>query len=292
MDERFARARTFIWTQGRLLERRLFGVLFEGAPAADVGRVVAAYGNPDGGLGHGLEPDFRCAESQPLFVEFGLAALHDAGFRDRSMALSLCAFLESVSGPDGLVPFLLPSAFASAHASHMREPGPPAFNPTAGICGLLLSQGVAHPWLARATETCLRVIREAPPKEAHALVCASRLVDALPDRSVAEQARMRIAAALEGASFFIPWAPVRGYGLTPLHFARTPGSPWRALFADAQIEGHLDDLAGMQQEDGGWPITWESSCPAAVCEWRAKWTLDAIAVLAAYGRIEATNETT
>ena len=66
MDKPFVRARDFMYTHARLLERLLFAVRFEGAPPAAVGKLVAAYQNPDGGLGHALEPDVRCPESQPL----------------------------------------------------------------------------------------------------------------------------------------------------------------------------------------------------------------------------------
>jgi hypothetical protein len=79
--------------------------------------------------------------------------------------------------------------------------------------------------------------------------------------------------------------PVRTYGLTPLHFAPAPDSPLRRLFDDAVIEAHLDDLAGRQQNDGGWPIHWAPPEGAATDEWRGRWTLDALRTLRAYGRI-------
>lgn len=63
MSESLVKARNFILTHTRLLERRLFEVCFAGASAASVGQVVRAYQNPDGGLGHALEPDVRCPES-------------------------------------------------------------------------------------------------------------------------------------------------------------------------------------------------------------------------------------
>jgi hypothetical protein len=122
-----------------------------------VGRLISAYQNPDGGLGHALEPDLRFPESQPLFVEVGLSALHEAGWRDEQLSLSICAFLESVSGSDGLVPFILPNALSSPHASHMISAGGPDLNPTAGICGLLHFQGIRHPWLERATQRCCQL---------------------------------------------------------------------------------------------------------------------------------------
>lgn len=281
----FGRARDFIYTHARLLERLLFAVRFEGAPPDAVGRLVTAYQNPDGGLGHALEPDVRCPESQPLFVEVGLDAMREAGWRDREFALSLCSFLERVSDPTGLVPPILPSALNSPRAPHWTSMWEPGINPTASICGLLHDQGVEHPWLARATERCCEILRQDPPAEAHGLLCAARLAEHLPDRKLAEEMIDRIGTVLPDANFFIPSAPVTTYGLTPLHFAPTPASPLRRLFTKEQIEGHLADLMARQEADGGWPISWEPPGEAARSEWRGKWTLEALSVLVAYGWI-------
>jgi hypothetical protein len=286
MSPSFPLARQFMYTQARLLERLLFSVQFEHANPAAVGRLISAYQNPDGGLGHALEPDLRCPESQPLFIEVGLSALHEVGWRDEQLCLSICSFLESVSDSSGLVPFVLPNALSSPHASHMTSAGGPDLNPTAGICGLLHFQGIQHPWLERATQRCCQLLLEEPPKEAHTLLSATHLIEHLPDLKVAEQLADCIASSLPGASFFIPFAPVREYGMTPLHFARTPASRWRRLFTDQQIEGHLDELAKKQEADGGWPISWEAPGPASTCEWRGRWTWEAVSILVAYGRMQ------
>ena len=288
MDNPFDRARNFIYSHARFLERLLFGVRFEGAPPEGVGRLISAYQNPDGGLGHALEPDVRCPESQPLFVATGLYAMRDAGWRDRDLSLSICSFLEGVSDAEGLVPILLPSAFSSPHASHWTATGQPALNPTASICGLLHYQGVEHPWLSRATRTCCELLLRDPPREAHTLVCATHLVEYLPDERVAAEVAEQIASALPGAVFYIAHAPVQTYGLTPLHFSPTPTSRWRRLFTDEQIEGHLTHLMTIQQPDGGWPITWEAPGPASTYEWRGRGTLEALSTLVAYGHITET----
>jgi len=60
----------------------------------------------------------------------------------------------------------------------------------------------------------------------------------------------------------------------------------RELFTKEQIDGQLESLLERQEEDGGWPVDWTLPSPAARSEWRGKVTLDALSVLAAYGRIE------
>ncbi len=44
-------------------------------------------------------------------------------------------------------------------------------------------------------------------------------------------------------------------------------------------------LAARQQDDGGWPLSWEPPGETARAAWRGKWTLDALAALRAYGRV-------
>ena len=283
MSDPFRRAREFLYTHARLLERLLFAVRFQKAEPSAVGRLICAYQNPDGGLGHALEPDLRCRESQPLFVEIGLAALRNARVRDQEFSLSICRFLESVSDATGFVPILLPSALRAPHASHWSSTGEPGLNPTASICGLLHYQGIEHSWLSRATQTCCELLLREPPREAHALLCAAHLVEHLPDERVAALITEQIRSALPESSFYIAHAPVQTYGLTPLHFSPTPTSRWRQLFTDDQIDGHLAHLVEMQQPDGGWPIAWEAPGPASTSEYRGCWTLAALSTLVDYG---------
>ena len=79
-EEAFAAARAFLDREGRLIERRLATVLFDGAPASGVIDTVRAYRNPEGGFGHGLEPDKRCPASLPIDVE--CAHSHEGGSGD------------------------------------------------------------------------------------------------------------------------------------------------------------------------------------------------------------------
>ena len=286
MNEILVKARNFILMHARLLERRLFRVHFEGESSDCVGQIVRSYQNSDGGLGHALEPDIRCPESQPIFVGIGLAALEEAGCRDIRLAESLCYYLRSVSDKNGLVSFFQETAYQAPIAGHWQNPTiTPGINPTAEICGLLHYQGVQHDWLSLATETCCNMIMSNPPLEAHDLFCASRLAEYLPDRVMAMKLLDIIASALPEARFFIPDAPVNTYGLTPLHFAPKPDSICQVLFSDDQIDGHLKELMDQQQTDGGWPISWEAPGPASELEWRGRWTLDAICRLVAYGFI-------
>ena len=79
MTNVFARAETFIWSNARLLERRLFAYHFRGGSRYAVLAALRAYQNDDGGFGQALEPDIRCPDSQPVPVQHALEILDAVG---------------------------------------------------------------------------------------------------------------------------------------------------------------------------------------------------------------------
>ncbi len=281
----FARGRDFIYREGRLLERRLFAALYEGAPREAVVDCVRGYRNPDGGFGHALEPDKRAPDSQPLDVEIALGALDDANAFDTELVRGACDFLETVADERGALPVLLPAIAAYPRANHWQaDEYPPGPLPAMGIAALLYKNGVEHSWLEPVTSYCWSVVEDDPPDDAHALRECFAFVEHVPDRSRAESAAEKLAATLPRARWFNPEPGAEDYGLTPLQFAPSPDSPWRALFDEAQIDGHLDRLEGEQEEDGGWPLAWEPPSMASRLEWRGIETLRVLRVLVAYGR--------
>jgi hypothetical protein len=295
-DDVFAAARTFLDREGRLVERRLATVLFDGAQPSDVIDVVRAYRNPDGGFGHGLEPDKRCPASLPIDVECALDILLAAGGRDahgsaavapEGLVRDACDWLGSVAGQDGAVPLAFPVIEAYPRAEHWSAWAySPGLNPTAGLAGRLHQMGVSHPWLDRATDWCWASLESGFDDDAHALREVLEFLANVPDRARAEVMSGRVGGWLAGARWYRADPADATYGLTPLQFAATPQSPWRRLFADTQIEGHLDQLLRDQQPDGGWPITWDPPGVAATMEWRGIETLRALRTLRAYGRLE------
>lgn len=278
-------ARSFIQREGRLLERRLFATVFEGAPVAGVVDALRGYQNDDGGFGHGLEPDKRCPASLPIDVEVALETLVAAGTSDAPMVRRACDFLASVADASGAVPLAFPVIESYPRAEHWSEwTYTPGVFPTAGVAGLLHRMGVAHAWLADATAYCWSVLDAGLPDDAHALGEVLVFLEHVPDRGRAETLAPVVAEQLPGASWYRADPDDPGYGVTPLHLAPAPQSPWRRLFADDLIQGHLDRLRRDQQPDGGWPLTWDPPSDASRLEWRGVETLRAVRVLTAYGR--------
>lgn len=282
-----AHATDFIWRNARLLERARFASLFLEASSDQVRDAVCAYRNPDGGFGHALEPDVRAPASQPLHVEVALRALQSAGIRDPEVATGACSFLASVAQEDGPVPIVLPSIQGYPRAAHWQDGDwlTASLNPTAALVGLLWYQGIDHPWLDRAAAWCWHRLDQ-PIEQAHSILCALTFLQFVPERQRAEALAVQVARQAQKSSYFNAQPGADGYGLTPLQLAPAPDAVGRAAFPDHLIDAHLDDLLARQQDDGGWPISWTPPGPAAICEWRAIVTLDALITLRAYGRIE------
>lgn len=291
--------RAFLDREGRLVERRLAAVLFDGAERDGVVDAVRAYRNGDGGFGHGLEPDKRCPASLPIDVECALDILLVAGrgggtgaadwggFPDvDGLIRGACDWLGSVAAPDGAVPLAFPIIERYPRAEHWSDwTYAPGLNPTAGLAGRLHGLGVSHPWLERATDWTWARLETGFGEDAHAMGEVLVFLAHVPDRDRAEALGARVGAWLANVRWFRSDPKDPEYGVTPLHLASTPDSPWRRLFDDTNIEGHLDRLARDQQPDGGWPITWEPPGTASTLEWRGIEALRALRTLRAYGRV-------
>lgn len=107
----------------------------------------------------------------------------------------------------------------------------------------------------------------------------------VPDRERAAKLEARLAPHLSQLTYFRARADDSTYGVTPLHLAPHPASPWQVLFDEGVVAAHLDRLVRDQQPDGGWPITWKPPGAAATLEYRGVETLRALRVLSAYGRL-------
>ena len=135
-QDSLATGRAFIEREGRLIERRLVAALFDGGPTGGVVDALRGYRNPDGGFGHGLEPDKRCPDSLPIDVESAFEILLTAGVVDEAMVANACDWLGRVAAPDGAVPLSFPVIEAHPRAEHWSDwTYVPGLFPTAGLAG-------------------------------------------------------------------------------------------------------------------------------------------------------------
>ena len=259
--------RSFIRREGRLLEQRLAATVFDGAPPSGVIDVLRGYQNPDGGFGHGLEPDKRCPDSQAIDVEIALRAMVGAGTVDHDMVVRACDFLAATASPDGAVSLATSAIEAYPRAEHWSDwTYIPGFNPTAGLAGLLHRIGFEHPWLDKATEWCWATLADGLNGDAHVASEVFVFLAHVPDRDRADAMAPAVLEHLARADHYRADPLEPAYGVSPLDIAPTPTSRWRSLFADDVIEGHLDRAERDQQPDGGWAITWEPPSVASTLE--------------------------
>jgi hypothetical protein len=282
-------AHQFIWTHARLLERRLFEHRFGGGSAEAVERALEGYRNEDGGFGQALEPDCRTPHSQPEATRWALAVLASVGRLTGERAVRCADWLESVATPEGGLPFCLASVDGYPRAPWWQPSDPPAanLNPTGGVVALLRAPAADHPWVKRAAAWCWEQLSEALPSDQYSAHPAVDFLIADPFEQRARPALDAIGSAL-GAGNVVPIdpdvPPPSPDTHTPLQFAKAPDHPLRRYFDDAVIDGFLERLTAEQQQDGGWPIDWPAPGETAKNEWRAIKTLEALEVLAAYGR--------
>ena len=300
--ERLNRAERCLWLSARVLERRRFDQLFRGGPTAPVIDALRAYQTPDGGFGHGIEPDFRGPISQPLNVDFALRILAELPQPDAELLRDSLRYLKSITAADGGVPNTLPSVrdFPRAPWWQPASATPPgSLLPTAGFVGLLSAFEVDDPWLASASDFCWRELARLVERAAQASERIARLtvmyearaaitfLDNVSDRARAEQAAAELGRALTAAKMIQLEPDASTEVAQPLEFATTPDSLAVRWFDPKLFDAHLDAWVNAQQEHGGWNVPWMMFTPAVEHEWRGIITIERLKTLRSWGRFQA-----
>jgi hypothetical protein len=277
----------------RVLDRRRFELRTGGGDPAAVLAAVDGYRNADGGYGWGLEPDLRCAESQPAGALHAFEAMEDALPVATPRAAQLCDWLAANSLHDGGLPFALPMVDRTGSAPFWADADPTAASLqitafVAAIANRIAAHDAAvaeHPWLAAANAYCLRAIEELDDAP-HALVLSAALgfLDAVQDSDrAAVELMLRLGRLIPDDGCLAVAGGLEDEQLHPLDIAPLAGRPLRALFTPATIAADRERLAAAQQDDGGWRVDFRSYSPAAELEWRGHMTVRAVSSLQAPG---------
>jgi hypothetical protein len=270
-------AKTFLYSHARVLERRRFEHLFDGAPKEPVLNALRAYRNDDGGFGHAVEPDMRAPISQPVGIHTVMEILHEIGVHDDPMIRPAADWLQTVTREDGGILFVLPTD--APHAPWWQHSDASSHTQTAANAAALHALGVTHPWLDRADEFLFARIAEIDMASedigvGYDLLFSVHFLDAHPDDARAQ-------AALDALGP-IPTAEYESERPSALDLSPAPGSRSRARF---DVERDLDALEQAQDDDGGWHVPWGDWNPAATLEWRGVATVNALKTLRANGRL-------
>jgi hypothetical protein len=291
-----ASASSFLTGHARLLDRQRYRLLTShGDPQATLS-ALAAYRNPDGGYGHGLEPDLRSPESQPAAALHAFEVLAEVAPVTSAQAERLCDWLLTVTLPDGGLPFALPVTEPEHCAPFWVQADSTTSSLQITAVVALHAHRVAehdravatHPWLGRATEYCVTAIHrlrdEQRTPHAIELAFAVRFADTLSaDHPETGRELLDVLCAFVPADGMVH---VQGGAddeyMRPLDFAPQPG-PAQALLSPDAVEADLRRLRSDQAADGGWTVDFASYSPAAALEWRGYTTVNALRTLRAYG---------
>lgn len=276
-------ARQFVQNTARVLERHRLAALLDGGPTEAVLTALRAYRNPDGGFGHALEPDVRCPGSQPAATLTALEILAEVGAADDPIVTKAADWIASVSGPDGGVPTVLPSALGHPRAPWM-EPSEGGGFLTYALTARLWQLGARHRWLDAATFWCWEHLDAEDEPGGYTVKFALDFLDAVPDpQAAAAVERLRPAIRPDGTVGVS--GGVEDEKITVLDLSPRPGAPSRMLFTDAQVDADLDRLEREQQEDGGWDFDFLHWSPGQAVEWRGLVTLSALHTLRVHKRL-------
>jgi hypothetical protein len=282
-------ASDFMATHARLLDRRRFDVVLHDAPPEGALAALSAYRNPDGGYGWGLEADLRATESQPGAALHAFEVFEDIIPATSLHAVELCDWLESVSLPDGGLPFALPISSSAGCAPFWARANPTVSSLQITAVVTSIAQRVAahdpavagHDWLTRATDYCLAAA-DAMGEDPHALelTFALRFLDAVHDTHPgAAELLARLGERIPAGGLMHVQGGLEDEMMRPLDFAPDPDRPLRRFFSPETIAAELERLVAQQQDDGGWLVDFASYSPAAALDWRGHMTVNALAIL-------------
>ena len=271
-------ARTFLYANARVLERRRFELLFDGGAKEPVLDALRAYRNDDGGFGHAIEPDMRAPDSQSVGVQTAMEILHEIGAHDDPMIGPAADWLASITRDDGGIPFVLETD--APHAPWWQFSDASSVTQTAANAAALHNLSLRHPWLERADEFLFGQIAQLDARDltdigiGYDVLFSVHFLDAHPDDA-------RATAALDALAP-IPAADHGSELPSALDLSPVPDSRSRRLF---DVERDLDALEQAQDQDGGWRVAWPDWNAAASVEWRGVATVGALSLLRANGRV-------
>ena len=303
----YVKARQFLTSKARPVDRALFEYRFEGGSADKVVSTLVGYQNDDGGFGRALEPDLRSPSSSADATGIAISILKEINTATESLMLQkVVHFLLATLNPESSTWRVAPqdvNQYPHAPWWHDEEGSlQRTFDgyrviPRAKLVALLhhYAEVVPEDWLSNLTEQTVSDIEKIDPLGSGGgddLVYALSLAE---EGSVPETFRSRVVARVRAV---VPevvtldpeeWST---YCISPLKIVKSPSSPvadliWRA------VQEHLDYQIVHQTPEGAWDPVWSwgdfypQVWPQARVEWQGYLTLETLTTLKAFDRIEA-----
>lgn len=290
----FLKARDFILTNARMIERRLFEFYFANRSADGVFHAVYAYRNSDGGFGHGMEPDTASPESQPLFSIMALETLDEVDYLTKEIILKeFMPYFESITTEKGGIPWMFrPKSDypCEEHFKTVKEWA--ALSTTAPLLGILEKYKINIPWMKKAEEFVWSEFERIQDKHAFCYLCVPRWLTFLNhtrNRTKAEKTINNLKNWISNKDLICNNKTDEGWGLYgkphSLNYASSPNSILYSIFTREVIESDIKELINRQKEDGRWD-TWYGISEGTKLEWAGIQTLSVLKTLKNYNKIE------
>lgn len=290
----YLKARDFILTNARMIERRLFEFHFVNGNNEGVFHAVYAYRNSDGGFGHGMEPDTASPESQPLFGIMALESLDEAGCLNADLILKdFMPYFQSVTTEEGGIPWMhRPTSDypCEEHFKTIKEHA--ALSTTAPLLGFLEKYNIDIPWMKKAEEFIWKEIERINKKHVFCHLCVPRRLQFLQytkNKANAEIAIDNLKGWILEKGVLCEDKTDEGWGLYgkphSLCYADSPESILNPIFTEEMINSDLNELITRQKSDGRWD-TWYGLSEGMKLEWAGIQTLWTLKTLKNYNRIE------
>lgn len=292
--QNFTKARDFILTNARMIERRLFHYYFGTGSKEGVYHAVYAYRNPDGGFGHGMEPDTASPESQPLFSIMALETLDEIGYLTREIILNdFMPYFERLTTEKGGIPWMMQPKSEYPCEEHFKTVKEwAALSTTAPLLGILEKHQIDIPWMEKAEEFVWSEFERIQDKHVFCYLCMPRWLTFLRytrSREKAERQLNNLKRWIMKDGVICQDKTDEGWGLYgkphSLSYAPSRDSLLYTLFDEKTVDADLTALIGHQKADGRWD-TWYGISEGTKLEWAGIQTLSVLKTLKNYDRIE------
>lgn len=304
----FQLAEGFIMRNARPLDMAMWRYLFHGGSNEDVLEALAAFQNPDGGFGWGLECDSMNPNSSPIQTLTACGALKEIGFSDGDHPIiqGILRYLDSGADFDensGQWLTVVPSNNDYPHAiwwsfdpNRKPEENPLPYNPTAGLAGFALRFADKNSSLYRKAE---RIAQNAIafitsgnfPPETHVTGSFAMLYDYLMEAEVkqfdTDKLRETLLSRAEAEICRDPSRWATEYVPKPSNYIQNRSS----LFYsgnEALCAEECDLIRRSQQPDGSFPVTWQwcteyQEFALAANWWKSRFIITNMRFLAEFG---------
>lgn len=284
-SEKLRTIRRYLFRNARPLDVARWDYHFEDAPVQGILKTLACYQNPDGGFGHGLEPDIRTAESNPMSTWTATRLLREAGLPDmaRHMVDKTLDYLESTLNDNDKWPATTAAHNRDLHApwfDHLEDEAFWGWNPTIELAAFILLTGEHRPALYARAEG---IVKAALPEimdpdfipaanelsniaEAAAILLEIRpelLPEGFTDHlmRLLEQMVNDDSDAYDGDDYIV----------TPDFVMNSPESPWYPAIREV-ADFYADYLENSVTDAGYWETRWnwgdQEFPPDSVRDWR------------------------